>query len=112
MSNDEGTITTTKPKKGAIARGFKRVKEPQKPGTFAVVLHNDDFTPMEFVVYVLETVFGKSLSEATKIMIHVHENGIGICGSYTYEVAETKVEAVHGLAEQYEYPLQATMEEN
>jgi ATP-dependent Clp protease adaptor protein ClpS len=57
-------------------------------------------------------VFGKSLSEATKIMIHVHENGIGICGSYTFEVAETKVEVVHGLAKQYEYPLQATMEEN
>ena len=87
----------------------KKLKPPQ---SFRVLLHNDNYTSMEFVVYVLETVFGKSLSEATKIMIHVHENGIGICGSYSYEVAETKVGAVHGLAKQYEYPLQATMEEN
>ena len=87
----------------------KKLKQPQ---SYRVLLHNDNYTSMEFVVYVLETVFGKSLSEATKIMIHVHENGIGICGSYTFEVAETKVEVVHGLAKQYEYPLQATMEGN
>ena len=76
----------------------KKLKPPQ---SYRVLLHNDNYTSMEFVVHVLETVFGKSLSEATQIMIHVHENGIGICGSYTYEVAETKVEAVHGLAKQY-----------
>ena len=64
------------------------------------------------VVFVLEKVFNKSLTEATQIMIHVHTNGIGVCGSYNYEVAEMKVETVHGLAEQYEFPLQATMEEN
>ena len=67
---------------------------------------------MEFVVFVLETVFSKSLSEATRIMLHVHNNGIGVCGSYSYEVAETKVETVHSLAEKYEFPLLATMEEN
>ena len=76
----------------------KKLKPPQ---SYRVLLHNDNYTSMEFVVYVLETVFVKSLSEATKIMIHVHENGIGICGSYTFEVAETKVEVVHGLAKQY-----------
>ena len=57
MSTEDGTITETKPKKGAIARGFKRVREPQKPGTFAVVLHNDNYTPRDFVVYVLQVVF-------------------------------------------------------
>jgi len=87
----------------------KKLKPPQ---SYRVLLHNDNYTTMEFVVFVLETVFRKSLMEATKIMIHVHENGIGICGSYSYEVAETKVEGVHELGEQYEYPLQATMEEN
>ena len=87
----------------------QKLKPPQ---SYKVLLHNDNYTTMEFVVFVLETVFRKSLMEATQIMIHVHENGIGVCGSYTFEVAETKVEAVHELAEQYEYPLQATMEEN
>ena len=87
----------------------KKLKPPQ---SYRVLLHNDNYTSMEFVVYELESVFGKSLSEATQIMIHVHEHGIGVCGSYTHEVAETKVDAVRGLAKQYEYPLQATMEEN
>ncbi|MBC8258618.1 MAG: ATP-dependent Clp protease adapter ClpS [SAR324 cluster bacterium] len=91
------------------SRTRKKLKPPQ---SYRVLLHNDNYTTMEFVVFVLESVFRKSLEEATQIMIHVHQNGIGICGSYTYEVAETKVEAVHELAEQYEYPLQATMEEN
>ena len=63
-------------------------------------------------MFVLESVFKKSLAEATQIMFHVHENGVGVCGSYSFEVAETKVESVHGLAKEYEYPLQATMEEN
>ena len=86
-----------------------KVKPPQ---SYKVLLHNDNYTTMEFVVYILETVFKKSLAEATQIMIHVHQNGVGVCGSYSFEVAETKVESVHGLAEQFEYPLQATMEEN
>ena len=87
----------------------KKLKPPQ---SYKVLLHNDNYTTMEFVVFVLETVFSKSLSEATRIMLHVHNNGIGVCGSYSYEVAETKVETVHSLAEQYEFPLLATMEEN
>ena len=87
----------------------KKLKLPQ---SYKVLLHNDNYTTMEFVVFVLETVFSKSLSEATRIMLHVNKNGIGVCGSYSYEVAETKVETVHSLAEQYEFPLLATMEEN
>ena len=86
-----------------------KLKPPQ---SYKVLLHNDNYTTMEFVVYVLETVFRKSVMEATQIMLHVHEKGVGVCGSYTYEVAETKVAAVHDLAEQYEFPLKATMEEN
>ena len=82
------------------------------PQSYKVLLHNDNYTPMEFVVFVLESVFKKSLAEATQIMFHVHENGVGVCGSYSFEVAETKVESVHGLAKEYEFPLQATMEEN
>lgn len=82
------------------------------PQSYKVLLHNDNYTTMEFVVFVLESVFKKSLAEATQIMFHVHENGVGVCGSYSFEVAETKVELVHGLAKEYEYPLQATMEEN
>ncbi|MED5241039.1 MAG: ATP-dependent Clp protease adapter ClpS [SAR324 cluster bacterium] len=82
------------------------------PRSYKVLLHNDNYTTMEFVVFVLESVFKKSLEEATQIMFHVHENGVGVCGSYSFEVAETKVESVHGLAKEYEYPLQATMEEN
>ncbi|MFL2737261.1 MAG: ATP-dependent Clp protease adapter ClpS [bacterium] len=82
------------------------------PQSYKVLLHNDNYTTMEFVVFVLESVFKKSLAEATQIMFHVHENGVGVCGSYSFEVAETKVESVHGLAKEYEYPLQATMEEN
>ena len=84
----------------------------KKPSMYNVLLLNDDYTPMEFVIMVLEKVFNKKQEEATQIMLHVHKNGIGVCGSYSYEVAETKVETVHGLAEQYEFPLLATMEEN
>ena len=92
-----------------ITKTRHKMKPPQ---SYKVLLHNDNYTTMEFVVFILETVFKKNLEEATQIMFHVHENGIGVCGSYSFEVAETKVESVHGLAEQHEYPLQATMEEN
>ena len=78
----------------------KKLKPPQ---SYKVLLHNDNYTTMEFVVFILETVFSKSLSEATRIMLHVHKNGIGVCGSYSYEVAETKVETVHSLAEPVSY---------
>ena len=92
-----------------VKKTRRKMKPPQ---SYKVLLHNDNYTTMEFVVFVLESVFKKSLAEATQIMFHVHENGVGVCGSYSFEVAETKVESVHGLAKEYEYPLQATMEEN
>src|SRR4026208_1944592 len=82
----------------------------QKPSLYRVLLLNDDYTPMEFVVYVLERFFNKSREEATTIMLHVHQNGVGVCGIFTYEVAETKVAQVLDLARRQEHPLQCTME--
>jgi ATP-dependent Clp protease adaptor protein ClpS len=82
----------------------------KKPSMYKVLLLNDDFTPMEFVVYVLERVFRKTRDEATDIMLKVHNDGVGVAGIYTYEVAETKVDQVMTLARKNEHPLQCTME--
>ena len=84
-----------------------RTKEPPM---FKVVLLNDDYTTMEFVIMILQTVFRKSPSEATNIMLSVHEKGSGIAGVYTKEVAETKIATVHHLAKQNEFPLKCSME--
>ncbi|MDB5478239.1 MAG: clpS [Alphaproteobacteria bacterium] len=86
-----------------------RVKT-KKPSMYKVLLLNDDFTPMEFVIYVLERVFRKNREEANDIMLKVHEDGVGVAGVYTYEVAETKVDQVMTLARKNEHPLQCTME--
>jgi ATP-dependent Clp protease adaptor protein ClpS len=84
----------------------------KRPELFKVVLLNDDYTTMEFVVHVLETVFNKPSPEAYRIMMQVHVKGRGICGTYTYEIAETKVSAVHALAQEEGFPLRATIEES
>jgi ATP-dependent Clp protease adaptor protein ClpS len=90
----------------------ERVKvQKQDPALYKVVLLNDDYTTMEFVVSVLETVFQKSPAEAYRIMMQVHVNGNGIAGVYPWEVAETKVEALTSMARHAEYPLRATIEE-
>jgi ATP-dependent Clp protease adaptor protein ClpS len=97
---DEGRtdiVTKTKPK-------------TKKPSLYKVLLLNDDYTPMEFVVYVLERFFAKGREEATRIMLHVHHRGVGVCGVYTFEIAETKVTQVMDLARQHGHPLQCTME--
>ena len=86
-------------------------KKLKKPPLYKVLLHNDDYTTKEFVVQILEYVFHKAHTEAVHIMLHVHQNGIGVAGVYTYEVAETKVALVESLARQHEYPLKCTMEE-
>lgn len=83
----------------------------QEPQMYKVLLHNDDYTTMEFVVEILQKVFHKSPSEATRIMLLVHKSGVGTCGIYTAEIAETKVEMVHHLARKSGYPLQCSMEE-
>nr|WP_290847123.1 ATP-dependent Clp protease adapter ClpS [Henriciella sp.] len=86
-----------------------RVKT-KKPSMYRVLLLNDDYTPMEFVVFILEQFFNKSPEQATRIMLHVHQKGVGVCGVYTFEVAETKVAQVMDLARRNEHPLQCTME--
>jgi len=86
--------------------------KPKKPSMFKVLMLNDDYTPMEFVVHVLEQFFGKSIEEATTIMLQVHQSGVGVCGVYTYEVAETKVQQVMDLARKNQHPLQCTLEKD
>lgn len=81
-----------------------------EPSMYKVLLHNDDYTTMEFVVEILMIVFNKSSDDAVRIMLNVHHKGIGICGVYTYEVSETKVNSVHALARQHGFPLKCTME--
>ena len=82
----------------------------KKPSLYKVLLLNDDYTPMEFVVQILEGIFNKSREEAVQIMLHVHRSGVGICGIFTYEVAETKVAQVIEFARRHQHPLQCTME--
>ena len=92
---------------GVATRTPTRTKTPSP---YKVLMLNDDYTPMEFVVHVLERFFNKSREEATRIMLHVHRRGVGVCGVYTYEVAETKVTQVMDLARQHQHPLQCTIE--
>ncbi|MEP3277098.1 MAG: ATP-dependent Clp protease adapter ClpS [Stappiaceae bacterium] len=94
-----GVVTRTKPK-------------TKRPNLYRVLLLNDDFTPMEFVVHILERFFQKNLEEATQIMLHVHQHGVGQCGVYTHEVAETKVTQVMDFARKHQHPLQCVMEKN
>jgi ATP-dependent Clp protease adaptor protein ClpS len=82
----------------------------KKPSLYKVLLLNDDYTPMEFVIHVLERFFSKGREDATKVMLHVHQKGVGVCGVYTYEVAETKVTQVMDLAKEHQHPLQCRME--
>ena len=82
----------------------------KKPSMFKVLLHNDDYTSMEFVIKILRTVFNKSADDAVIIMLKIHREEIGICGVYTYEIAETKVKTVHSLAMERSFPLKCTME--
>ena len=82
----------------------------ERPSLYKVLLLNDDYTPMEFVIHVLERFFSKNREDATRIMLHVHQQGVGICGVYTFEVAETKVTQVIEFSRQNQHPLQCTME--
>lgn len=86
------------------------LEDVREPSMYRVLLHNDDYTSMEFVVEILQFVFNKSAEEATLIMLQVHNEGIGVCGVYTYEIAETKVDTVQVLTREREFPLKCTME--
>jgi len=96
---DAFTLVVTRPK-----------TKTKRPNMYRVLLLNDDYTPMEFVVHVLERFFQKSREEATQVMLHVHHHGVGECGVYTYEVAETKVTQVMDFARKHQHPLQCVME--
>jgi ATP-dependent Clp protease adaptor protein ClpS len=96
-----------RPNTGTIVKARPKTK---KPSMYRVLLLNDDYTPMEFVVHVLERFFSKSREEATEIMLHVHHRGVGVCGVFTYEVAETKVAQTIEFARRHQHPLQCTME--
>jgi ATP-dependent Clp protease adaptor protein ClpS len=84
--------------------------KPKKPSQFKVLLLNDDYTPMEFVVMVLKRFFGMDLEQATRVMLHVHQKGVGVCGIFPYEIAETKVNQVMDFARKNQHPLQCTLE--
>ncbi|MTI11470.1 ATP-dependent Clp protease adapter ClpS [Curvivirga aplysinae] len=96
---DTGLLTKTKPK-------------TKKPSMYKVLLLNDDYTPMEFVVHVLQSIFNKGQEDAVTIMLHVHQKGVGVCGVYPYEIAETKVTQVMDLARMEQHPLQCTLEKD
>ena len=95
--NDSSVLTKTKSK-------------TQRPPLYKVLLLNDDYTPMEFVVMVLKRFFNMDLEQATRVMLHVHQRGVGVCGIYPYEIAETKVNQVMDFARQNQHPLQCTLE--
>ena len=95
------------PSTGVVVESKPKTK---KPSMYKVLMLNDDYTPMEFVVHVLERFFAKQREEANQIMMHVHRRGVGICGVFTYEVAETKVTQVVDYARQHQHPLQCTLE--
>ncbi len=95
---ETGTITKTRPK-------------TKKPRLFKVLLLNDDFTPMDFVIHVLQKFFRMSLDQATAVMLSVHTKGLGVCGVFTHEIAETKVTSVMNYAKKHQHPLQCTLEQ-
>ena len=109
LSNENDNNINNDLEKGVLLQTKPKTK---KPSMYNVLLLNDDYTPMEFVVMVLESVFNKRQEEATQIMLHVHKNGEGVCGIFTYEVAEAKCKSVMDLAKKHEHPLQCTMENN
>ena len=105
--SDKDRVNKENPTTGVVVKTKAKTK---KPSMYKVLLLNDDYTPMEFVVHVLELFFNKNREDATQIMLHVHRRGVGVCGVYTYEVAETKVTQVMDLARQNQHPLQCTIE--
>lgn len=93
-----------------IGIAVKTRAKSKKPSQYKVLMLNDDYTPMEFVVLVLKRFFSMNMDEATRVMLHVHQKGVGVCGIFTYEVAETKVNQVMDFARQNQHPLQCTLE--
>ncbi len=107
MTNDPDKYNQDEAEAGVLLKSKPKAK---RPSMYKVLLLNDDYTPMDFVVAILQKFFGKTTQEATDIMMHVHRRGVGVCGIFTYEVAETKVAQVMDYARANEQPLQCTME--
>lgn len=101
QGNQDGTV---------VERRTKEQVKTRKPPLYKCILLNDDYTPMEFVVEILKSVFHRSQADATRIMLHVHQNGMGIAGIFPYEVAETKIRTVEELAKENQFPLKCVME--
>lgn len=97
---------------GAVIEETESKTKLERPPLYKVLLHNDDFTPMEFVVFILQTIFNHRENDAIRLMLDVHRKGIGLAGIYTFEVAEMKVDKVTSLAQTNEFPLLCTMEED
>ncbi len=95
---------------GQVGIATKTRAKPKKPSQYKVLMLNDDYTPMEFVVMVLKRFFNMDLEQATRVMLHVHQRGVGVCGIFSYEVAETKVNQVMDFARENQHPLQCTLE--
>ena len=108
-NNENRSGGTSGPATSVIAKVKPKTK---RPNLYRVLILNDDYTPMEFVVHVLEKFFQKDVEAATKIMLHVHHHGIGECGVFTYEIAETKVTQVMDFARKHQHPLQCVMEKS
>lgn len=104
---DKDDDTPGNPGVGLATRPRTKAK---KPSMYKVLLLNDDYTPMEFVVMVLQRFFNMDIEQATQVMLHVHQQGVGVCGVFSYEVAETKVNQVMDAARQHQHPLQCTLE--
>lgn len=107
-ADDDGDKGTGDDQQIGIAT--KTRAKPKKPSQFKVLMLNDDYTPMEFVVLVLKRYFHMDLEQATRVMLHVHQRGVGVCGVFPYEIAETKVNQVMDFAKENQHPLQCTLE--
>lgn len=113
-SNGDNNDDSAPPGQGGTNVGVATRTKPktQKPSLYKVLMLNDDYTPMEFVVLCLQRFFRMSVEDATRVMLHVHQRGVGVCGIFTYEVAETKVNQVIDFAREHQHPLQCTMEKD
>ena len=109
-ADEDGTEGPPGEGEGQVGLATKTRAKPKKPSQYKVLMLNDDYTPMEFVVMVLKRFFRMDLEQATRVMLHVHQKGVGVCGIFPYEVAETKVHQVMDFARENQHPLQCTLE--
>jgi ATP-dependent Clp protease adaptor protein ClpS len=109
-SDEDGDDADVGDGEGQVGTATKTRAKPKKPSQYKVLMLNDDYTPMEFVVMVLKRFFRMDLEQATRVMLHVHQRGVGVCGIFPYEVAETKVNQVMDCARENQHPLQCTLE--